>query len=184
MMNKRDPRHRNIRPWLVVIVLMQALFLLALAGSYHAAHALGEEIRLKTAPVDPRDLFYGDYVTLRYEISSIPVQRIADLKPDSDGDIEDLYKRQIYVVLTEEEGIHRLKQAYLERSNIPKGSGPVLRGIIQGGWNDEVNVKYGLERYYVPEGKGTELELRQEEIIMRVKIAAWGQALIVGPDHL
>ena len=26
--------------------------LLALAGSYHAAHALGEEIRLKTAPVD------------------------------------------------------------------------------------------------------------------------------------
>lgn len=31
----------------------------------------GQEILLKTVPVDPRDLFRGDYVILRYDISTI-----------------------------------------------------------------------------------------------------------------
>jgi uncharacterized membrane-anchored protein len=31
----------------------------------------GEEVLLKTLPVDPRDLFRGDYVILRYDVSRV-----------------------------------------------------------------------------------------------------------------
>lgn len=175
-------KQRKIKPLLVVVVLLQALFLLTMAGSYHLAHAWGEEIRLKTMPVDPRDLFYGDYVTLGYEISTIPIELIDDLDASGNFHISDLGGKRIYVLLTEEYGLYRVERAYLDRRNVPKDSWPVLRGQIRAGWNDETRIDYGLERYYVPEGTGSELERRRDHIVMRIKIAPWGQALIVGPE--
>ena len=139
-------KQRKIKPLLVVVVLLQALFLLTMAGSYHLAHAWGEEIRLKTMPVDPRDLFYGDYVTLGYEISTIPIDLIDDLDASGDFHISDLEGKRIYVLLTEEYGLYRVERAYLDRRNVPKDSWPVLRGQIRAGWNDETRIDYGLER--------------------------------------
>jgi uncharacterized membrane-anchored protein len=57
-----------------------------------AALNLGEEILLKTAPVDPRDIFRGDYVNLRYDISTIDIVNIS-----SDGNFN--YGDDIYAVL-------------------------------------------------------------------------------------
>src|SRR6185437_13702730 len=56
---------------LLLLVLLQVLFLGGIAGSYYAVGWFGDEIKLKTVPVDPRDLLYGDYVTLGYEISRL-----------------------------------------------------------------------------------------------------------------
>ncbi len=43
----------------------------------------GREITLKVEPVDPRDLLRGDYVSLCYEISRIPVSQITNLPPEA-----------------------------------------------------------------------------------------------------
>ena len=37
----------------------------------------GKEVLLKTVPVDPRDLFRGDYVVLRYDISTIDLETVS-----------------------------------------------------------------------------------------------------------
>ncbi|HZG55531.1 GDYXXLXY domain-containing protein, partial [Paenibacillus sp.] len=54
-----------------LLVALQALALLGLAGAAYAAVWFGEDIRVRTAPVDPRDFLYGDYVTLSYEMSRL-----------------------------------------------------------------------------------------------------------------
>jgi uncharacterized membrane-anchored protein len=40
-------------------------------GYRHYWIETGEKIMLRVEPVDPRDLFRGDYVSLSYEISSL-----------------------------------------------------------------------------------------------------------------
>src|SRR5512142_2691329 len=90
-------RHRAF--WLVVA--LQVVAVLAFAGVKEYALAGGDEIVLATVPVDPRDLFRGDYVTLRYEISTIP-GRFAP------GDT-------VYARLAESNGVWRLRYATTEQ---------------------------------------------------------------------
>ena len=47
---------------------------------------MGQEILLKTAPVDPNDLFRGDYVNLRYDISTIDLTNIVYDQPFIHGE--------------------------------------------------------------------------------------------------
>ena len=56
---------------LYLIFLAQVLLLAELYAD-RALGLRGETIRLRTVPVDPRDLLRGDYVILGYEISRIP----------------------------------------------------------------------------------------------------------------
>jgi len=55
----------------LIIVLFQILILVGLMGFNEANLAFGKSVVLQTAPVDPRDIFRGDYVVLRYEISTL-----------------------------------------------------------------------------------------------------------------
>ena len=41
----------------------------------------GETVLLRVVPIDPRDIFRGDYVTLTYDISRVPTQGILGLPP-------------------------------------------------------------------------------------------------------
>ncbi|UOQ78854.1 GDYXXLXY domain-containing protein [Hymenobacter sp. 5516J-16] len=61
-------RRRGMR-WLV---LAQVVFVLGVAAAGYATAALGRTVVLRTRPVDPRDLLYGDYVNLRYHVSELP----------------------------------------------------------------------------------------------------------------
>ena len=42
----------------------------------------GQEIILKTVPVDPRDMFRGDYMTLNYPISQLNIKSLPTEKTD------------------------------------------------------------------------------------------------------
>ena len=54
-------------------MLVQLAIPLALAAVAAADLAFGQEIRLRAQPVDPLDIFRGNYVVLRYDISSVAV---------------------------------------------------------------------------------------------------------------
>ncbi len=56
----------------MALVAAQALLPLGLIAWNEQALASGTDVTLKTAPVDPVDLFRGRYVTLSYEISALP----------------------------------------------------------------------------------------------------------------
>jgi uncharacterized membrane-anchored protein len=59
------------------IVLLQVLLLTGMIGYRQHWVDTGEKILLRTVPVDPRDLFRGDYVRLTYEISNLDLDALS-----------------------------------------------------------------------------------------------------------
>lgn len=60
----------------ILLVVLQALLLVGMIGMKQAWIARGEKIKLKTVPVDPRDIFRGDYARLNYDISSLDLDSL------------------------------------------------------------------------------------------------------------
>ncbi len=76
----------------ILLVLLQAVLLMAIIAYRQYWVATGERIILKTAPVDPRDIFRGDYVSLRYDISNLDLSALG---------VKDSFKanEKVYVAL-------------------------------------------------------------------------------------
>lgn len=159
------------RKWYYTIVVLQVLFLFIMAGSYYAVDYVGEEIKLKTEPIDPRDLFYGDYVTLNYEISQLP------LALWQGGAQEPEENQVIYVELAPSDGFYNAVNVHAQNKAIP-AEHKMLKGQLQYSWDNQLRVRYGLERYYVPEGTGQDIEDNLDNMIVTVKITPWGQKKI------
>ena len=130
----------------------------------------GKEVLLKTVPVDPRDLFRGDYVILAYEISTIDLNSIwANYTNFKFGD-------KIYVVLKEEKGYAIPSKIYRD---IPKHESLFLKGTVKYVRAKNLTVEYGIESYFVPEGKGKEIErARGKTLDVKVSIDKYGKAVI------
>lgn len=154
----------KVRPRLVFlgIILFQLLILLGLIGFNEATLAFGKSVVLQTRPVDPRDLFRGDYVMLRYEISTI--SRIPGLENVNEGD-------KVYVHLDQYGDVWDAIEGAKERH-------PDWDVCISG---EVVNhqVQYGIESYFVPEGKGQDIQ-RAHDVKVRVSIDRSGKAIIQG----
>ena len=129
----------------------------------------GDEILLKTQPVDPRDLFRGDYVILRYDISTISTDSLSyqgsDFKEDD----------KIYVLLNVD------NQRIGTLANIDKSKpseGIFIEGTVKSVYNNRLNIEYGIESYFVPEGKGREIERNLGKIYTKVAVDDFGNAAI------
>jgi uncharacterized membrane-anchored protein len=172
-MNNKFAKIRKRSVQLALLVLLQAVFLTLLAFSYYAVDWYGKEIRLKTAPVDPRDLVYGDYVVLNYDISQVPDTLWQGTnKPE--------YNVPVYVVLKPEQGVYQAVAVYPNKPASVKTGEVVLKGRTGYEMAGQMRILYGIERYYVPEGTGKELEDKRQDTMVKVKIAPWGQQKISG----
>ena len=89
----------------IVLVVLQALLLVGMIGMKQAWIARGEKIKLKTVPVDPRDIFRGDYARLNYDISSLDL--------DSLG-CKDTFKRNDKVFVT----LKKSEKDYYEAASV------------------------------------------------------------------
>lgn len=148
----------------------------------------GTEIILRIEPVDPRDLFRGDYVTLNYEISTLDLEKVQAEDPYFE------YNDRVYLALELENGYGVVKKIY---KNPPEDEfyikGTVKEIIYD--WEEdedsliaeeplikELRVEYGIESYFVPEGKGLEIESQQwtgrEEVEVKVVVDKYGNAVI------
>jgi uncharacterized membrane-anchored protein len=150
----------------------------------------GTEIRLATAPVDPRDLFRGDYVILTYEITSLDLDRLTD-QPDSfaEGD-------RIYVQLTEGTDDMWMPVSVAHARPEQKQGHVSLLGRVH--WVNtrrptaeteeecdpciSARITYGIEQYFVPEGEGRALEDERNagKVSILVAVAENGNAAIKG----
>ncbi len=142
----------------------------------------GTEVTLQTAPVDPRDLLRGDYVVLGYTIASAPTGELR-AKPAPGRDTP------MYVHLTRgEDGFHRAVAAHLAPVSVPPGD-VLIRGRAINGMNcgksgpefcPTVGMRYGIEKYFVPEGEGREIESarNQGKVTIIASVAPDGRAAI------
>lgn len=111
----------------------------------------GQEIRLRTVPVDPRSLFRGNYTRLNYDISRITLS-------DTGATTVPRYGEVVYVKLKQgEKGLYEFDGASLS----PPQQGLFIRGRIQARrWlrGGTYPVRYGIEAYFAPKKKALELE--------------------------
>jgi uncharacterized membrane-anchored protein len=142
----------------------------------------GREIVLPVTPVDPRSLFRGDYVILGYAITQAP----APSEPGPDVRNRD----HLYVTL--ERQADDTWKALATNLRHP-GTVPENRVVLQGrltrdrwissqGAAIPIQVRYGIESFFVPEGKGRDLEklVRDKKISARIAVDAKGRAAIKG----
>ncbi len=131
----------------------------------------GETVLLRTVPVDPRDLFRGDYVILNYEISRIPSEGISG-QLGQVGVFEQ--GRTVYVSLVpEDDGRHWRA----DRFSFEQPSGLSIRGTITRGRR----IEFGIESYFVQEGEGLKYERAvRQGLSARVAVAPDGKAALTG----
>jgi uncharacterized membrane-anchored protein len=161
---------RHEKAGILFAVVFQALILGGTVASRALPYLTGETIRLRVQPVDPRDFFRGDYVILGYEFSRIPLGTI----PGLGSDHGQWKGRTVYLTLVPEaDGIHWRQDAFrLDRPD----SGKFLRGTIVG----YDRVEYGIESYYVQEGRGKQYEqaVRQRRLAAEVVVSPDGRAAL------
>ena len=140
----------------------------------------GREVELKVEPVDPRSLFRGDYVILTYAISSLNTSALEGDDDFSRGD-------RIFVELILVGGTWQPVAIFREKPST--NSTVIIAGHVDSAYpastpvptteNDDaqplsgtdLNISYGVESYFVPEGEGRDLEKARNAERMSVILA-------------
>jgi len=145
----------------VVLFALAGLIQIALIGLMVADRVqilrTGKEVTLQTRPVDPRDFLRGDYVVLAYGISAV-----------SDGALSPATKGMLVFVKLAPgaDGLHKMVSVHREPVPVT-GNEILLRGRVDSGSScrdssrafcGSINLHYGLEQYFVPQGEGKEIE--------------------------
>jgi uncharacterized membrane-anchored protein len=128
----------------------------------------GTEVRLNVMPVDPRDFLRGDYVILSYPMSTL---NLAELGGDTDFD----YSTPVYVELEPDGEVSKPVAVWRER---PEGKisirGEMTNWSTPTGCEKDCNIlaiDYNLEKFFVPEGEGLELEKLRNDQRIQVDVA-------------
>lgn len=138
--------------WFLTVALTQVVFLLGWAGYHEFVRQHAPVILLKGRPVDPQDLLRGDYMTMSYDINFATVAGGA-----AKSGLVDATGNDAWVLLEPRGAYHEVVKASHER--LESGPGQVLVrgqfGYNSRGGNATSRIDYGIERYFVPEGKGS-----------------------------
>jgi uncharacterized membrane-anchored protein len=172
----------------IIILIVQILLLVALALSHYATSWYGQEIKLQTVPIDPRDILYGDYVTLQYEISNLPISLWKDDNKPAGLDAP-VDNTMIYVVLAPSgnadetyvaDGFYTSKPQVTNEQIVLKAKVEYNNGFFDNAKETSLRVRYGLEKFYVTENTGKNLEAQSREgaLFAIVKVSKWSGPVI------
>lgn len=165
----------------VIIAVLQIGFLAWTITTRAAVLRDGREVLLKVEPIDPRDLLRGDYVVLSYDISRLKPGLFGKL-PDGNPDYT---RRTIWVALRKgPDNLFQPVKAALTRKELGDlaGDDVVIRGETREWPNNDYDIfaNYGIERFYLPEGEGKQIEqdMRQRPFFVVASVDADGTAQI------
>ncbi len=166
-------RERKI---LLVTVAAQLLILVGMIALRAIPLLTGQTVMVKVAPVDPRDLFRGDYVILSYDFSRVPREGIEGLSEDERASWKKLEGRAVYVPLVpDSNGVHMRPGKV---TVVKPARGPFLKGQME----RQGSLKFGIEAYYVQEGTGLRYEqaIRDRQLSAELAVTSGGQAALRG----
>jgi len=142
----------------------------------------GTDVTLQTRPLDPRDFLRGDYVILGYNISSLPAGALKGAPSAGWGTL-------VFVkAAPNRDGFYEAISVHTAPVDVA-GSEVLIRGRVGFGANcgtefhtfcDTLDIRYGIERYFVPEGEGKKLEnaRNQRRLTIVAAVAPTGRAAI------
>ncbi|MGE0268960.1 MAG: GDYXXLXY domain-containing protein [Candidatus Omnitrophota bacterium] len=157
------------------VFLLIGIFWITIIGTFVISKEYtlrtGKEILLKTRPVDPRDLFRGDYVILRYDISQIDTGSHTNPSHASykEGDV-------VFVTLDTTRPFAEAQRVFKS----PPAGEFYIKGRIAEVSGGRLTVEYGIESYFVPEGKGwvIEQERNKGNVNVLAAVGKEGRAII------
>ncbi|WP_198263871.1 GDYXXLXY domain-containing protein [sulfur-oxidizing endosymbiont of Gigantopelta aegis] len=178
---------RSIILSILLIIVLQSLILIAMIASRQAILSSDTLVILETRPIDPRSLFRGDYVRLNYTINDLKLNELS-------GDSRFSRNERVYVVLKQAEQYWEAVAVYANKpelislypDNVDKYA--LIQGIVKDAVDltkstsaaSRLEVSYGIENYFVPEGEGLKLERPQagDEVTLKIALDKDGQAAI------
>lgn len=160
-------------PKSIWIVLLWIIILVGLFVFQNQKLQSGEEIWVKPVPVDPRDLFRGDYVIFSYDFSTFRTSAMEEPMPNE-------LNRVVYALLKNDGSSFVLDRFTLTK---PAKDSIFLKGFTPGGLYDGAQVTYNLESYFVPEGTGKKFEEAiGKNLMVRIHVNPNGEAFIKGTN--
>lgn len=174
--------------WATIPLLWIGIFILFIVPNEVQVSAPDEYPRVilqNVQPVDPRDLLRGDFVTLQYEFTrprnfwnreeseNEVLEELKTIVEEEDAGTEVFLSYSV----DEETRIGTLEGVSFEKPNSELFIAAEVRGRE---WRKEIRA--GIERFFVPTGKGWEIERIQREGNLSAEIAInpkTGKALIV-----
>ena len=162
----KKPLHKQNK--LIIILLFWIVVIGAVVVFNESILRSGEEVFLETRPVDPRDLFRGDYMILSYDISQITADDASLPAGIGQGDT-------IYLRLSVDENKIASPIAILKKEPT---EGLFIKGTVTRVPSPvSISVDYGIESYFIPEDTGRNFP-RITEVL--VSIDGNGRAKIKG----
>ena len=166
-------RERKI---LLMTVLAQLAVLLGMIALRAAPLVTGRTVLVRVEPVDPRDLFRGDYVILSYGFSRTSLDSIGGLSTKERSSWKKLQGRPVYVTLVpDSNGVHYRA----EKVTVVK---PESGLFIKGQMERYGSMNFGIESYFVQEGTGRVYEeaIRHRKLSAELAVSPSGQAALKG----
>ncbi|BAT61114.1 hypothetical protein GJW-30_1_03670 [Variibacter gotjawalensis] len=137
--------------WFALAAIVQAGLVAAMVYDRVSILRTGKDVLLATRAVDPRDFLRGDYVVLAYDVGQLEDR---DVPPE-------IGKRggTVYVKLAPgENGVY--SRVSVHAAPVPvSGQELLLQGKMPScRYCSTRNISFGLEKYFVPEGQGRDIE--------------------------
>lgn len=153
------------KQWFAVAVGVQIAVLVIMIAMKWSTLAYGTKILLKTAPVDPWDVFRGDYVVLNYEISELDLNKVPS--DNKEYKINDT----VYISLVKGQGKYWVPSRVSQ--NRPKDGGLFIKGMVNYflEYEKKLFVNYGLDSYYVPQHQGKTIENSARSALVDVEVS-------------
>ena len=162
------------RKVLLVTAAAQIVILLGMIALRAAPLVTGQTVLVRVQPVDPRDMFRGDYVILSYDFSRIGPRGVEGLsETDRWSKAEG---RPVYVRLVpDSDRVHYRA----DKLTMVKPEGGLF---IKGQMERYGSMKFGIESYFVQEGTGRAYEqaIRDRKLSAELAVAPSGQAALRG----
>ncbi|MEQ1753833.1 MAG: GDYXXLXY domain-containing protein [Micropepsaceae bacterium] len=163
----------------LIVVALQTLALAYMIFERQQMLDSARVVTLKVVPVDPRDMFRGDYVVLNYDISRVDVATLAGDDKFSSGETA-------YVTVQKQsDGIWNA--VAIAHKPVSQSPGDVaLLATVQyaddpaANASANVSLTYGVESYFVPQGTGhaIEEEARKGSLTVDVAVNPQGRSAI------
>ncbi|HRK75537.1 MAG TPA: GDYXXLXY domain-containing protein, partial [Rhodothermales bacterium] len=156
-------------PFLGMIAL-QVLILALVPARTLVTRAVGEEVSLPLAPIDPYDMWSGYYVILNYDISRPDLTQWDKLNFENGQTVWAVVKRDSV-------GTFRLSRFAKEKQESLTSNERQFTGTYRDG-----SIRYGIEAYFIPEARRFEIEKevqkKREQTRMIVAVTPDGRAAV------
>ncbi len=155
---------------ILLVAAVQTIALVYMIVDRQATLDAARVVTLKVAPVDPMDPLRGEFVILTYDISR--------LKP-ADLDGEDTFQNADTIYVTLQNKGEEWAAVAIGHNPVAAPGGVVIKGTVNyvneftvdTKTTTELNVTYGIESFFVPQGKGREIEQERQRGDLTADIA-------------